>query len=123
MAAPKQERRTLTIALPTTFELVAIGAVLAALAGGAAWLYFKGHSDGYAQASSDYQAQIAAQAAANAKAAEQANQQIFALADAASAREAELEQQLADIDANSGGAGATDLGLSAARMQALGKIR
>jgi len=120
-------RRTLTIALPSSLELIAGGIIVAVLIAGAGALYLKGHSDGYAagyaKAAAVYQAKMDAQAAANAAAVNEANKQILQIADQADKDEAALEAQLAEIEANSGGTGAADLGLSAARMQALGKIR
>jgi hypothetical protein len=125
-AAPAA-RRTLAIPLLSSAELLIGGIIVAVIVAGAGALYLKGHSDGYAdgyaKASAVCQAEMAAQAAANTAAVNAANKQILQIADQADKNETALEAQLADIEAGSGGAGATDLGLSAGRMQALGKIR
>jgi hypothetical protein len=116
-------RRTLTIGLPSSVELIAAGIVLALLAAGGGTLYLKGHTDGYAGATAHWQAVMAAQAAANQAALDAAQTTINQQAQDLDKTSAELDRALAEIDAGSGGTDAAELGLDAARMRALGKIR
>lgn len=116
-------RKTLTIGLPSSLELLATGIILALLAAGGGALYLKGHADGYASSTAHWQAVMAQQAAANQAAIEAAQRTILQQSQDLDKTSAELERALADIDAGSGGADAGELGLDAARMRALGKIR
>lgn len=116
-------RKTLTIGLPSSVELIATGIVLALLAAGGSALYLKGHADGYARSTVHWQAVMAQQAAANQAALDAAQRTIVQQSQDLDKTAAELDRALANIEAGSGGADAGELGLDAARMRALGKIR
>lgn len=105
---------------------LAVGGLVALLGGaGATGLYFhhRWYGDGYAAAGVKYEAEKAAQAAANRQAVNTANVALAKAADQLSMKGLELDDALAKIDASAGGAGGDALGLDARRVRDLGAVR
>ena len=114
-------------ALPLSWQLGLAGGAVALLLAIGAGLYLKGHADGdaggYARAEAYYQKLLADQAAANHKAIEESTQQALVSADRQAKAEAAHDAALAQLEAASGGEGATSCGLDQRRVNDLNTIR
>ena len=116
-------RPTIALPVPSSLELIAAGIVAVLLIAGGVGIYLKGHADGYAGAATHYEKLMADQAAANQAAVDAANRDLLATADKLSKSEADYDAVLAQLDAASGGAGATTGGLDQRRVTDLNTIK